>query len=144
MRSDTGNAPGECEGGQTLNQDLLAQYKQRKTGLLERLIEAYLEEAPRFFGKVRQSAQASDFAELKLNAHALKSCSYNLGAVRLSKICQSLEYAAGSKDTGEIGALLEKIGPEFFEVEEALKTEILLLRRQTSSGTPAGTGPRLQ
>lgn len=114
----------------TIKQELLAQYRQRKPGLLERLIEAYLDEAPRFFKNVRQAAQGPQFAELKLNAHALKSCSYNLGAVRLSKICQGLENAAVAQKADEIPALLEQIGPEFFEVEEALKTEILVLKRQ--------------
>ncbi len=73
---DTGDAG-------TLNQDLLAQYKQRRSGLFERLINAYLEEAPQFLKKIRDGAESNAFPDIKLNAHALKSCSYNLGAVRL-------------------------------------------------------------
>lgn len=120
-----------------LNQDLLAQYRNRKSGLLERLIEAYLEEAPRFFQNIRQATEKSEFPDLKLNAHALKSCSYNLGAVRLSKICQGLETAAEGKSLVDVEPLLARIGPEFFEVEEALKTEILAIKRQASAQAAA-------
>lgn len=113
----------------TLNQDLLGQYRQRKSGLLERLIEAYLEEAPRFLKNIRQAVLASDHSGIKLNAHALKSCSYNVGAARLSKICQSLENASGSGDAAGVETLMDDIGPEFFNVEEALKTEMMALKR---------------
>jgi HPt (histidine-containing phosphotransfer) domain-containing protein len=130
MRTSGNTETADAESMPTLNQDLLGQYRQRRSGLLERLIEAYLEEAPRFLKNIRQSNQGSDFADLKLNAHALKSCSYNLGAVRLSRICQGLENAANAKDGPEIAPLMERIGPEFFEVEEALKTEMLSLKRQ--------------
>ena len=114
----------------TLNQDLLAQYKQRRSGLFERLINAYLEEAPQFLKKIREGAEGNVFADVKLNAHALKSCSYNLGAVRLSKICQSIENAAVAEDSTQVSDLFEKMGPEFFEVEEALKTELLMAKRR--------------
>ncbi len=120
---DTGDAG-------TLNQDLLAQYKQRRSGLFERLINAYLEEAPQFLKKIRDGVASNEYAEVKLNSHALKSCSYNLGAVRLSKICQSVENAAVAEDQAQIGELLEKMGPEFFDVEEALKTELLMAKRR--------------
>lgn len=113
----------------TLNQDLLGQYRQRKSGLLERLIEAYLEEAPRFLKNIRQAVASGESANIKLNAHALKSCSYNVGASRLSKTCQAIENAAGGGKGDEIATLMEQIGPEFFEVEEALKTEMMSLKR---------------
>ena len=111
-----------------LNENLLGQYRTRKTGLLERLIAAYLDEAPRFFQAIRQGDEAGNFDAIKLNAHALKSCSYNLGASRLSKICQAIENSANSKDDGEIKGLLEKLGPECFEAEQALRAELYKLK----------------
>ncbi len=135
MRSQA--EPADKANLPTLNQDLLAQYRSRKSGLLERLIEAYLEEAPRFLKNIRQSGQGAEFADLKLNSHALKSCSYNLGAFKLSNICQTLENAAVSRNEDEIKELMANIGPEFFEVEEALKTELLNIKRQQSQATAA-------
>jgi HPt (histidine-containing phosphotransfer) domain-containing protein len=113
-----------------LNENLLAQYRTRKTGLLERLIAAYLDEAPRFFQAVRQGDEANNFDAVKLNAHALKSCSYNLGATRLSKVCQAIENAANSKDADGIKSLLLKLGPECFEAEQALRAELFKLKGQ--------------
>jgi HPt (histidine-containing phosphotransfer) domain-containing protein len=131
MTSSSTSNPAEVES--TLNQTLLDQYRNRKSGLLERLIAAYLEEAPRFFQNVRKSAEAGQFAEVKLNAHALKSCSFNLGATRLSKICQAIENAAAAEKEDEVRQLLADMGPECFEAEEALKTELFALRKQSSA-----------
>ena len=111
-----------------LNENLLGQYRTRKTGLLERLIAAYLDEAPRFFQAIRQGDEAGNFDAIKLNAHALKSCSYNLGASRLSKICQAIENSAHGKEGEEIKFLLQKLGPECFEAEQALRAELFKLK----------------
>jgi HPt (histidine-containing phosphotransfer) domain-containing protein len=113
-----------------LNENLLAQYRTRKTGLLERLIAAYLDEAPRFFQAIRQGDESNNFDAVKLNAHALKSCSYNLGATRLSKVCQALENAANSKDADGIKSQMLKLGPECFEAEQALRAELFKLKGQ--------------
>ena len=107
-----------------LNNDLLAQYRQRRTGLLERLIEAFLKEAPHLFQNVREGLDTLDYDAMRMNAHTLKSGSYNLGAVRLSAVCQELENAALNKDTTCIEQLVTKLGPEFFEAEQALKGEL--------------------
>ena len=112
-----------------LNQSLLGQYRQRKTGLLERLIAAYLEEAPQFFQKIRGAAESNNFDEMKLNAHALKSCSNNLGATRLAKICQAIEDAASARNGDDVTFFMEKIGLESFEAEQALKGELYALKR---------------
>ena len=119
-----------------LNKALLDQYRGRKNNLLERLINAYLEEAPRFFSGMRGAAESGNFAETRMNAHALKSSSHNLGAVRLSKVCQELESAAVAEDAHAVAELIARAGPEFFEAEQALRTELLEVRR-ASGGMPA-------
>lgn len=121
-----------------LNMALLDQYRLRKSNLLERLINAYLSEAPAFFQNIRTAAVNSDFDNLRMNAHALKSCSYNLGAVRLSKVCQELESAALSKDAELIEGSMTRIGPECFEAEQALRTELFQIK---SLATPEKTMP---
>lgn len=119
------------DGAVVLNEALLGQYRSRKSGLLERLIAAYLEEAPRFFQAIRKGDEAGNFDDIKLNAHALKSCSYNLGASRLSKVCQAVENSANAKDSDEVKELLEKLGPECFNAEQALRAELFKLKGQT-------------
>lgn len=135
MRTTNSAESAEDAVAPTLNQDLLGQYRQRKSGLLERLIEAYLEEAPRFLKNIRQAVATGENAAIKLNAHALKSCSYNVGASRLSKTCQALENAAGAGKGDDVATLMEHIGPEFFDVEEALKTEMMSLKRTAAQAT---------
>ena len=122
-----------------LDQTVLAQYAQRKTGLLERLVAAYLEETPGFHQELRNGAQAGNFDQVKFNAHVLKSSSSNLGAVRLSQLCQGLESSAVAQDSAEIDRLIEWLGPECFEVEEALKNLVLKLTGKTFTGAQMGT-----
>lgn len=107
-----------------LNDELLAQYRSRKSGLLGRLIEAFLTEAPALFQGVRTGAEKRDFDSLRMSAHTLKSGSHNLGAVRLSAVCQEMENAAIAKDRDLIDQLLTRMGPEFFEAEQALRGEM--------------------
>lgn len=131
MRSSSAPLADGPDAAETvLNETLLAQYRTRKTGLLERLIAAYLEEAPRFFQAIRQGDETVDFDAVKLNAHALKSCSYNLGASRLSKICQAIENAANAKDADSVKSMMLKLGPECFEAEQALRAELFKLKGQ--------------
>lgn len=120
-----------------LNMALLDQYKARKNNLLERLINAYLEEAPRFHFDIKRAAKASRMDDLRAGAHALKSSSYNLGAARLSAICQQLETAALAGDAPNVEQALRRIGPECFEVEQALRSELLDLKETSGTRSPA-------
>ncbi len=116
------SASGPASGHEpALDHTVLAKYAERRTGLLERLVAAYLEETPGFHQDIKKGVEVADFDLIKLNAHVLKSCSSNLGAVRLSKLCQDLESSALSRDGVAINRLVERLGPECFEVEEALK-----------------------
>ena len=110
-----------------LNRDLLEQYKQIKSGLLKRLIEAYLEEAPKYFSGISNGINDDNFDAIVANCHALKSCSGNLGVVKLSRTCQLMEDAGKAKDADEVAALYEVMGPQAFEAEEALKGEAIAL-----------------
>lgn len=114
-----------------LNPAVLQQYAQRKTGLLERLVTAYLEEAPVYHQNIRAGGVARDFDLVKINAHSLKSSSANLGAVRLSKLCQDLESSASAKAADDVTDLLEQLGPECFEAEEALKSAVFTMTGKT-------------
>ncbi len=116
-----------------LNMALLEQYKVRKNNLLGRLIDAYLEEAPRFHFDIQTAAKTGRMDDLRAGAHALKSSSYNLGAARLSAICQQLETGALSGDAPNVEQALARLGPEFFEVEQALRSELMNFREAFSA-----------
>lgn len=123
-----------------LNMGVLAQYAQRRPGLLERLVGAYLEEAPTFHHEIKKGAESGDYDLVKLNAHALKSSSINLGAARLSKLCQILETAAANKNNVDMGIFINQLSPECFEVEEALKSAIFNLTGRPLAGAPTPSG----
>ncbi|MCD4750878.1 MAG: response regulator [Thermoanaerobaculales bacterium] len=64
------------------------------------LIGIFLEEMEKSVNVLRTAVAAGDSAAARREAHALKGASLNLGAVRLSQTCQSLE-AAAKKDAPE-------------------------------------------
>jgi len=125
---DNSPQPGPDGPGGVLNHQLLLQYKQLKKGLLKRLIDAYLDEAPRYFAKIRAGVESENFDDIIANCHTLKSCCGNLGVIRLARTCQQMEDAAKAKDIDEVLHLFDKLGPEAFDAEEALKGEPLELQ----------------
>ncbi|MFN0218410.1 MAG: Hpt domain-containing protein [Hyphomicrobium sp.] len=139
MQSSQSQDAAEAEPS-VLNAALLDQYKARKNNLFERLVSAYLEEAPKFHQEIRRAAETNRLDEIRAGAHALKSCSYNLGAVRLSKICQELESAALAGSHDRVQQAMTRIGPECFEAEQALRSELFDFKRG-STAAPAADAP---
>ncbi|MGQ0455825.1 MAG: Hpt domain-containing protein [Hyphomicrobium sp.] len=132
----TNHSPEASEAeASILNAALLDQYKARKNNLFERLVSAYLEEAPRFHQDIRRAADTSKLEDVRAGAHALKSCSYNLGAVRLSKICQELESAALAGSHDRVQQAMTRIGPECFEAEQALRSELFAFKKNSAAAT---------
>ena len=114
---------------------VIERIRQRRASLVKVLVDAYLEEAPRYFQDLRKAVAAADFAGARSAAHGLRSCSYNLGAVRLAKICQEAESVAGGSDIALLQTALDHVGPALFASEEGLKAIRL------SVTTPGQTGP---
>ncbi len=106
---------------QLIDDSIIDRYRQRGPRLISILVDAYLEEAPRYFQDLRQAASAGDMTGVKSAAHGLKSSSYNLGAVRLAKMCQETENAATADRSEEVADVVEQVGPVLFDTEEALK-----------------------
>jgi HPt (histidine-containing phosphotransfer) domain-containing protein len=114
--------------GSVIDKGLIARHRQRRPGFLERLINAYLEEAPKYARAVRASLPAGDWDGLKMAAHTLKSSSANLGAERLSAVCLKLEQCAVAQNQADCDEQLSRFNMEYFEVEQALKVLLLELR----------------
>lgn len=104
-----------------LDRTRIEQYKKLRPGFLERLVNAYLTESADYMGKLRAGAGGTDLDDTRMTAHALKSASVNLGAMRLGEICQRIETAAHQKDVDELGQLVHAIGIEYFEADQALR-----------------------
>src|SRR3954454_25178627 len=112
-----------------LDAALISRHRQRRPGFVERLINAYLEDAPKYAKIIRASAPISDWDNLKMGAHTLKSSCANIGGNRLSALGLKLEQAASNKSQTEAAQHLASFNMEYFDVEESLKALLLELRK---------------
>ena len=105
-----------------IDQAIIDRYAQRGPKMVGMLVDLFLKEAPKYFQELRGGIDANDFSAVSVAAHGLKSCSYNLGAVRLAGYCEELEAIASEGIAAEVQSKYEKIGPTLFSTEEALKS----------------------
>lgn len=120
-----GNAP--------IDPAVIALFRRRRPGFLERIVTAYLEEAPKYLQSLKAASVAGDCPAMKMAAHTLKSSSANVGAIRLSESCQEIENAISRKDLEGLTGLLGSVGGEYFAVEEALKEVLYALKKNGTS-----------
>ena len=99
-------------------------------GLLERIINLYLSDAPRLVEGILSAAEKGDTESLLRAAHTLKSSSANVGATGLSDLCRKVEGMARAGEPIAAGdPLLWKFEGEHRSVREALAAVL--------EGTPA-------
>jgi HPt (histidine-containing phosphotransfer) domain-containing protein len=127
------SATSGCADKTTIDPAVIALFRGRRPGFLERILTAYLEEAPKYLQNLKAASLAEDFPTMKMAAHTLKSSSANVGALRLSEFCQEIENTISRNDTPALAILLGSVGGEYFAVEEALKQVLYELARHGSS-----------
>lgn len=106
---------------QLIDETIIDRYLKRGPKLVHILVDAYLAEAPGYFRRLQSAVQAGDMPSASAAAHGLKSSSYNLGAIRLAKICQNAETVAGEGNADKLTDVVQQVGPTLFDTEEALK-----------------------
>ena len=116
-------------GSAPIDPAVIALFRRRRPGFLERILTAYLEEAPKYLQNLKAASIVDDYNSMKMAAHTLKSSSANVGAGRLSEICQEIENTIAKKNAEALTALLSSVGGEYFAVEEALKEVLYELKR---------------
>jgi PAS domain S-box-containing protein len=84
--------------------------------LIAELIQAYLEDAPVRIQAIKNALASENRANLKKAAHALQSPSVSIGAVKLGKICETLEYTAQDESLAQIADLVNQIKSEYKNV----------------------------
>ncbi len=60
--------------------------------IITELGRMFLDAAPLQIQVIRKAAESGDLRQVRSEAHSLKSSAGNLGALRLSAVCQSLEH----------------------------------------------------
>jgi two-component system, sensor histidine kinase and response regulator len=92
--------------------------------VIREVIEMYLAEAPEHLTKLHAALERSDGAALGRVAHALKSASFNVGAMRLGETCRELERIGKAGELAAAPRLVTTINGLFQRVEPLLKAEM--------------------
>jgi TMAO reductase system sensor TorS len=90
--------------------------------LLEKVLQLYCDSVPQMLKSMQEAAGKGDCVALHRAAHALKSSSHNIGAVRFTQLCRDVEAGA---QAGQIRFdRLEALQFEFDSVRRALERAV--------------------
>jgi len=89
-------------------------------GMLQKLVDRFLEGAPQRIAQIRQSI--NDGPMLAFHAHALKSVSLNLGAKRIVELSQKLEDLGRGRNVHGAPTLLQELDTAFAQTKAQLLT----------------------
>ncbi len=106
-----------------IDEGMIGALKAGRPDLLARLIKTFLAYAPDALAGLEQARDDADLSRLSMLAHALKSSSANLGAVKLASLCRDLEQRALAGSKAEAIALVVEIKTAFERVAEALEKQ---------------------
>jgi two-component system sensor histidine kinase/response regulator len=92
--------------------------------VIEEVIGLYLHESGQHIARLRAALANSDVRELGRVAHAFKSASQNVGAIRLSELCLQLERQGKTEELAGTAGLVAAIENQLELVEPALLAEM--------------------
>ncbi len=95
-----------------------------KPGILNRLIEMFLDDTPPKLAALREAVAQEEAKALEQVAHALKGSSASLGALHMASICEEFEAFDRSGDLRHAPGLLSQLEVEFDRVRDALMAEL--------------------
>jgi two-component system sensor histidine kinase/response regulator len=88
--------------------------------LLERVLQAYLEDTPAHLRTIRAAIDSGSTVQIRKAAHSLKSSSANVGADALAQRCREMEQLGRNDTTAGAAALLDEMERSFQAVRQAL------------------------
>lgn len=88
--------------------------------LVRDMVALFLTQVPERLAAVRQALRQGDISEAERAAHALRSSSAQLGAVRMEVLCAQAERCAAQGDVGAIPASIDQLEREFVRFVEWL------------------------
>ena len=91
---------------------------------VDKIIEVYLEDAPRLIAQLERAAVGGDPIALRVAAHTLKSSSANVGATTLSEAARDLEDGARDGTLKKPKIMVARIVTEFAQVRSALQSKL--------------------
>ena len=93
-------------------------------GLVETLVDCFLEETPRQLADLRHAVQRGDAKQLGTLAHKLKGSVANLGAHGMVRTCTELEALGQGGDTGIASQLVAELEQQFNLASTVLRSEV--------------------
>jgi len=110
---------------EVLNEVALAQLKELDgddgESLLVSIFELYIADAPEHLTKITKAIEDSNGNVLSEESHKLKSTSANIGAEKLTTICQTLETYGSNDQLSRATELLPEFQKALEEVLEAVQ-----------------------
>jgi two-component system sensor histidine kinase/response regulator len=99
---------------------------QRNDGpdVLRRVVHMYFSNSPTLLDGLRDAITRGDVFAMQRAAHAFKSSSGNVGAVKLAALCKDLEAMGRANSMANAAEMLSAIDAEYEVVQEALETEL--------------------
>ena len=97
--------------------------------LVAQVVQAYLKAAERELAKLDQGLREVDGGMLAKAGHALKSSSFNVGAVGFAGCCKAIEEAARTERWDELTGCVAAARAEWLRVESALRALLAELDR---------------
>jgi two-component system sensor histidine kinase/response regulator len=94
--------------------------RQGGDALVQKVIAAYVGDAPQHLHTLRQAVGGQDAATIRRVAHSLKSASANVGADTLARLCKDLEQMGRSASVAGAATLLTDMEEEFQVVRQSL------------------------
>jgi HPt (histidine-containing phosphotransfer) domain-containing protein len=90
--------------------------------LLERVVKAFEASATRLIPQLREGACSGDLHGVKQVAHALRSASASVGALKLSRLCADMEAQARAEDGADLVARVKSMVGEIDIVLSVLRS----------------------
>ena len=91
---------------------------------VDRIISLFGEHAREALWRLQQACDGTDIEELADAAHAFKSLSRNVGAVRVGNLCCTMEQYARSGDGDAARCILPRVHPALDETLDAITGEM--------------------
>ncbi len=91
--------------------------------MIQELFKNYLEDTPKTINQIRMAVDAQDASGIREFAHALRSASTSLGAVKLSQLCKTLESMGKDHVLESVSLQLQSILMEYQNVESLIQRD---------------------
>ena len=101
-------------------ENIRALSQQGGDALVQKVIAAYVGDAPQHLSTLRQAVGGQDADTVRRVAHSLKSASANVGAETLARLCKDLELMGRNASVGGAAPLLTDMEEEFRAVRQSL------------------------